>query len=264
MDIGISSACFYPEVVTEDTVLICKSLGFDIMEFFLESYYEYKEDYCKALREKCDKYNISVNSVHAFAGTFEPHLFDAYKRRADDMYQIFKSICNAGKILGAKSYVFHGLRQFADEITDYQKIAEHMDMLSETAKDYGIILAWENVAWCSSHDPDFIGRVLEHIKSDNLKFTLDVKQARKSNFDFEDYLKIYKDRLINIHISDSNSENSCLLPGNGDMNFADFFRTVESYGYSGNYIIEVYRNNYLNHAELRDAGNLLRLSYEAL
>ena len=55
MDIGISTACFYPEVLTEDTLKIVAGMGFTTIEVFLETASEYREDYCRRLREDIEK-----------------------------------------------------------------------------------------------------------------------------------------------------------------------------------------------------------------
>lgn len=35
MKLGMSTACFYPDILTEDTISIIKQVGFDICEVFL-------------------------------------------------------------------------------------------------------------------------------------------------------------------------------------------------------------------------------------
>ncbi|NLZ91933.1 MAG: sugar phosphate isomerase/epimerase, partial [Clostridiales bacterium] len=81
MDIGISTACFYPEVLTADTLKIIAGMGFTTVEVFLETASEYREDYCRCLREEIEKYNLRVYSVHSFAVQHEPFLFDKYGPR---------------------------------------------------------------------------------------------------------------------------------------------------------------------------------------
>ena len=63
MKVGISTACFYPDVNTEDTLDIIKDYGFDICEVFLEAQCEMEEKYCEKLREKAEKLNLEIYSV---------------------------------------------------------------------------------------------------------------------------------------------------------------------------------------------------------
>jgi Sugar phosphate isomerases/epimerases len=259
MNIGVSSACFYPDMNTEDTIELCSSLGFRTMEIFLETQAEYTYDYCMMLKELCEKNKIDVYSIHAFTSSYEPFLFDAYKRRRDDTRKIFESICMAAKILGARCYVFHGKRRMeCDERPNYKQAAGQMDILADIALEYGVSLSWENVSWCDTFDPSYIGNVLEYIKSDNLKFTLDLKQARKSGFKVQEYIEVMKDRIANVHISDGDNENICLLPGHGNIDFKGAASMLKTYGYQGPCIIEVYRNNYRNFHEIMGAGEYLR------
>lgn len=258
MNVGVSSACFYPDITTENTVKVCKELGFNLMEIFLESPYEYKYMYNEELRDICLKNEMKIYSVHAFSGSFEPHLFDAYKRRRDDMLNIFCDVLNAGALLGAKCYVFHGLRRTVqNDKIDYQNIAKSMDFLADMAGERGLFLAWENVSWCESSDPEFIKGVIEYTNTRNLRFTLDLKQARKSGHTAEEYIDVMGDKLVNVHINDSNDDNMCLLPGEGTADLGGIMTGLEEKGYNGPFIIEVYRDNYNDLNEIGRAREYL-------
>lgn len=45
MKIGLSSACFYPDVLTEDSIKLIKDIGFTSGEIFLNSNSEYEEEF---------------------------------------------------------------------------------------------------------------------------------------------------------------------------------------------------------------------------
>ncbi len=70
MDIGLSSACFYPDVHTENSIGKMKELGFNCGEIFLNTPSEYEEEFLKVLFEKKELYEFNVNSVHAFSSFF--------------------------------------------------------------------------------------------------------------------------------------------------------------------------------------------------
>ena len=65
------------------------------------------------------------------------------------------------------------------------------------------------------------------------------------------------DRLVNVHINDFSTEQSCLLPGDGTMDYADFFSRLRSIGYNGHTLIEVYRNNFREPVEIERALRVL-------
>ena len=75
---------------------------------------------------------------------------------------------------------------------------------------------------------------------DKIGFTLDIKQACRAKIPLSDYIDAMGERLLNVHISDNNVENSCLLPGDGTLDFRKFVEKLLKIGYSGALILEVY------------------------
>jgi sugar phosphate isomerase/epimerase len=259
MDIGISTACFYPEVSTEDTIKIIAGLGFETIEVFLETASEYREDYCKRLKENVDRHGLRVYSVHSFAIQHEPFLFDKYPPRKKDAWNTFIRVVKGAQILGAKHITFHGpsRKWFDNEASELMDIAAEMDSLAESAAGYGVSLAWENVYWCLSHDPDLMKEVMGNTTSTNINFTLDLKQANRSRVPVERYMEIMGQRLVTVHINDFSPGSMCLLPGRGQVNYPGLFGTLERASYEGPFIIEVYRNNFSSFDELAGARDFL-------
>lgn len=242
MEIGISTACFYP-MQTEFSVEHIKKAGVKKAEVFLNSVSETDPEFCAMLKNRFDEAEIEIVSVHAFVAMHEPFLFSDYKRRQDDAVEIYKKNIEACKTLGAKFHTFHGARQemFCDGF-DYKGFGETLTFLSELAGKKGIKLAWENVSWCLSKAPEFIEKVLPFIKSESFGFTLDLKQAIRANFNYLEYLKIFDKKLLNVHVSDSKADRDCLLPGNGDVDFSFVISRLKDFGYDGDLIIEVYND----------------------
>lgn len=245
MKIGISTAIFYPHKYTEESIDIVKNIGFDTGEIFLNSFSEYSEEYCKTLREKLDKINFKPVSIHAFGSMFEPFLFDKYDRRRKDVMDIFRTVCKATSILGGKYYTFHGERSsFIQGVKeDFDFTSKIYDELIYTAKENGIELAQENVAWCKSNDLNFIKGLREHCKED-IKFTLDIKQAYKVKVDPIEYIDVMRENIVNFHINDRDDKNICLLPGKGSVKYNIILKELKKYNYNGDCIIEVYNENF--------------------
>ncbi len=259
MDIGISTACFYPELFTEDTIKIIADMGFKTIEVFLETASEYREDYCLRLRESIEKYNLNVYSVHSFAVQHEPFLFDKYGPRKEDAWQTFMEVVKGAQILGAKNITFHGpsRKWFDNESSELIEIAAEMNRLGRYAGRNGVALAWENVYWCLSHDPGIIEQVMNKITNTDINFTLDIKQANRSRVSVEQYLEVMKGKLVNVHVNDFSPGNMCLLPGHGQVDYAGLYKTLDKVGYRGPFIIEVYRNNFSSYDELARARDFL-------
>lgn len=256
MDIGISSACFYPDIYLENSVGLMKELGFNMGELFLNTPSEFNDDFIDILIEEKEKNKFTINSVHGFSTFYEPFLFDNYDRRSKDMMKYFKQICKAGKRLGAKSYTFHGMRKVDLRYFNMNKVVEVYNQLIYTASEIGIKLAQENVSWCMSSNLSFLSSLQEKCRYP-LYFTLDIKQAYKAGIDIDEYIKIMSKNIVNLHLNDNDKENVCLLPGQGDVNFKYIFSKLESLGYKGGGIIEVYRDNYTKCNELSKSRELL-------
>lgn len=252
MEIGLSSASFYPEINTEDSIELMKKIGFDCGEIFLNSPSEYEEGFAKALLEKIQSNLFRVNSVHAFGSQFEPYLFDKYKRRREDMIKHFKDVCRAGNILGAKCYVFHGMRLESFEMIDKNLVIDIYNELSYIALENGIKLAQENVSWCMSSNIEFLEMLKEKCKYP-VYFTIDIKQAYKSGIEPNRYIDIMGRDIINFHINDRDDKNVCLLPGRGTVDYESIINKLREVEYKGPAILEVYRSNYRDYAELLES-----------
>ncbi|CDF59450.1 sugar phosphate isomerase/epimerase family protein [Thermobrachium celere] len=239
---GISTACFYPEVYTEETLKIIKNIGFELCEVFFESASEMTGDYLKAIKKGMDESGLKINTIHPFPSPFEPYLFDKYERRRLEMEEKFRLACNAARELGAKYYVFHGERN-NKQVKDAQWTAKVMDYLCKVASEYNIALAWENVSWCMGSNPKFIEEVIGFMKED-LYFVLDFKQALRSGRRVEEYINVFKDRIVNVHVSDSNEKCDCLLPGYGNYDIRGSVEEVLKFNKNCQFIIEVYRDNF--------------------
>lgn len=257
MDIGLSSASFYPYVNTEDSIKLMKNLGFNRGEIFLNSPSEYDKDFVNKLIEIKDENDFEVKSIHSFSSFYEPYLFDAYKRRREDMFKHFKSVCNAASMLGVDSYTFHGMRKIDYKGIDKKFVIEIYNELLYIAYEAGIKLSQENVSWCMSSDYNFLKLLKENCKYP-ITFTLDIKQAYKAECNPYDYIEIMGKDIVNFHINDKDSNNVCLLPGRGDVKYNLIKDKLNKIGYNDIAIIEVYRDNYDKYAELIESANLLK------
>ncbi|MGI5849473.1 MAG: sugar phosphate isomerase/epimerase family protein [Christensenellales bacterium] len=257
MVFGMSTACFFPHVYTEHAIDLMGKMGIKNVEIFFSCMTEYSKVFIKELKSRMANHDISAYSVHALSIQFEPQLFSMHKRARQEAIDIFKQVLEAGAQLGAEVYVFHGpsdIKRARKLTLDFSHIAETADFLSDMAKQYDIKLAWENVHWCWYARPDFAGELLRRIHTDNLYFTLDIKQAAQAGYDPIDFLEYTKGKLVNIHICDYSVSKDRgiypMLPFKGSIDFKAFKRALENIGYDRAMILEVYRNNFSDYTEL--------------
>lgn len=256
MRIGISTADFYPDTNTEDTAEKIKKLGFSLAEVFLNSESEYESDFIGRLKDSFDKNEVKIYSVHGFSSSFEPFLFDRYKRRREDMLKRYRSIIRAAKDLKAETYTFHGLRKVDWGNLNIDYILDIYNNLSYIAAEEGIILSQENVFWCKSSEIEFLKLLKEKMKYP-LKFTFDIKQAYKAGVSPMSYLDVMGKDLVNFHINDRDENNICLMPGKGSVDYKAIKNKLNETGYDNVGIIEIYRENYKSPEEFIAARKFL-------
>ncbi len=260
MDVGLSTASFYPDYLTEEAIRLIGNMGIRKTEVFLGSYSEYSREFCQSLIDDLIKYEIDVHSVHTLSTQFEPQLFASTYRQRKDALDVWVRVLEGAQALGAKVYVFHGppVRINTKPTLDFNRIGRITDELAGIADDFGIKFSWENVYWCWYSSPQFAVRLLENTKSNNIYFTLDIKQAIKSGYDPEEFLYSMQDKIANVHICDFDRNGKLYLPGEGDYDFQGLYKALLTQHYCGPVMMEVYRNNYHNYLEMQKAMNYLK------
>lgn len=250
MEIGISTACFYPQP-TEEALLKTAALYPSVAEIFFNSPSELLPVFTKNLRKTADEYGLSVCAVHPFGSFAESYnYFSNYPRRFEDAKEELKRYFDAMHTLGAEIFVMHGIKK-PGTITDelyFERFAE----LIALGKQNGVIVAQENVVHYRSESPEFLSRMASFIGAD-FKIVLDIKQARRANYDVYEFTDRLAQHIAHIHISDFDDTHDCTLPLTGKFDFARFFSCLKDKGYDGNCMIELYADGFSNAEELRIA-----------
>ena len=254
--IGISSACFYPEE-TLDSINKCISLGFKNIEIFMNSFSELEKPYLKKIKHLCKENGVRVVSIHPFTSGFEyMFFFSAYKKRARDCVDYFyKKYFHAAAYLGADYFVLHG-DAAKPPFFGMDNYCEVLRMLMDAAKREGIQLVHENVSTARGGDPAFIRELHERFGKGNIKFTFDLKQTVRGGFEPFDMLDAMGDDIVHVHINDW-VDGQCRLPYAGGLDLDSVISHLESHGYNGKYIIEVYRHNFEHNDEIVTAAREL-------
>ena len=254
MSVGISSACFYPEISEKAVKFLCES-GVSNIEIFFNSACELEGEIFKEICSCVKENGTRVVSVHPFSSAFEPFLlFSDYERRFLDGLELYKRYFNTCTCLGAQILVLHGDR--ADRTYCDERYFDRYHRLYTAAKEAGVTLAQENVCYCRSHDTDFLKKMRTALK-DEVAFVLDLKQARRANIDYREYVEAMGERLIHLHANDFDKTHDCLLPGKGILDFAEVYSALSAVGFGGDSIVEVYRGNYGEPYELIESMRCL-------
>ncbi|MGI6706190.1 MAG: sugar phosphate isomerase/epimerase family protein [Clostridia bacterium] len=260
MDIALSTASFYPSLLTEDALVKIAELGLQKAEVFLESMSEYRENFGEILEERKEEAGLEVYSVHSLCSQFEPQLFAATERQRQDALEVLKGVFRVARMLGARVYVFHGPANIRRRKIryDYERLGRITGELANLAGEFGLKFSWENVDWCYFNHPAFANKLLENCPHDNLAFTLDIKQAMLAGYDPFDFLEAMGNRVVNVHVCDFDQDGKLLLPGKGCFDFHRLKAELSRIGYGGPVVVEVYRDNYRSYDELMECCHRLR------
>ncbi len=255
MEIGASSACFYP-LETERSFLHIAELGFNHCEIFFNAPSELRPSFIKELKTVKDAYGIDVVSLHPYASFGEGYdFYSAYKRRFEDAMDNYKRYFEAANTLGAKYIVMHGAAKLFD--LDMTQYAERYYKITEIAKSSDCCVAHENVVNFLSATPDF-SRFMKEQLGDSYKMVLDVKQARRAGYCAEDFINIMQNNIVHVHLSDYNEKTDCIAPcEEGLFDFEELFSLLHKAGYDGKYIIELYSDGYERKREITKSAKYL-------
>ncbi|MBE6901543.1 MAG: sugar phosphate isomerase/epimerase [Ruminococcaceae bacterium] len=260
MRFGVSTASLYPLHV-EDAFNELAVRGIKTAEVFANSTCEGQEPYISMIKETADKHYITIRSFHPFSSPMESvFLFSTYDRRIEEMLTMYRGFFDSMKKLGAQIFVLHGAILSSKCPEDHY--IKQFRLLSDIGREYGITVAQENVCYCMSGRLDFLRMMKREIE--DVRFVLDLKQVRRSHEDIFDYVDALGDSIIHCHVSDADADNDCLPVGKGCFDFAELFRRMEAFGYSGSYIVELYRHNYDSFDELKDSVDRLAQMYATL
>ena len=142
MPIGISTACFYPNL-TEKSVEFLGKNGVKNIEIFLNSQSETNVRFLSKVKRLADSYGMNIIAVHSYFCSYEPYLiFSNYERRFDDCLPFVDSLFDAGAVLGAKYAIIHGGRTSGGISND--AYFERFDILRRRGDELGVSLAQEN------------------------------------------------------------------------------------------------------------------------
>ena len=250
MKIGASTACFYP-LETEKSLLRLAEAGITKAEIFFNADCELSGSILNEIKDIADKYKMTILSVHPFTSAVETmSLFGDYPRRFDAMMDTYKKYFEVMNFFGARVFVLHGaLKSAAVEDGVY---FERYYKLFEEGKRFGVTVAQENVSYCKSGSREFIALMKKSL-GENCKFVLDVKQALRSGTTAFELLDVLRDSVVHCHLSDNNERSDCIPVGQGNFDFECFAKKLNEIKYSGNIILELYKNGYENVREIKES-----------
>lgn len=247
MDLGISTASFYPLETEEALEYIGKS-GVKCTEIFFNAETELKESFVDILTDIKEHYGIKITSVHPTMSLAEPYVFFSdYERRFREGLLKFARYSEVAAKLGAKFIILHGGRP-TSPVSDQEYCERYMILKEETRKN-GVTVLQENVSKYRAGDIEFM-RAMKEILGCEAEFCFDIKQSVRSGYNPFELAEEFIDNIHHLHISDHSLAGDCLLPYNGGFDFKRFLKMFTDNGYKGDAVIEVYKNAYKEYDEI--------------
>lgn len=234
--IGISTACFYPHVLTEDGLTIAAELGFSVVEAFLQTESEYQRDFAFVLAERSRATGVRVHSLHLYATLFD--IWAPYSRAREETRARFRRLLDLATIIGARALTWHGLRFGIDNPALVEPFLESTIWAAEMAHAAGITLCVENVSWCYLRRPEHVASL--KALGVPLGFTFDSFQAAESGVAPETLIAAMDGALTTVHLADfAPAGPRHLAPGAGTIDWRVVFTALSRTAYTGPLLIEV-------------------------
>lgn len=238
MHIGLSTSGFYGRFETEEAAEYIATLPVDCAEAFLQTPSEYTREFAAQARRCFGP--VACTSIHPMGIQFENSMMSRSKRQRQDAFDMFCRVLDAGRALGAGTYVYHGLNTslLSPLPWNLQRNLDVLGPMCELAAQREMVIGWENVCWCQLTTPQRVREAAAAL--DAVRFTLDIKQAMRAGCDPLDFIPAMGGHLANVHICDWKEDGGLCLPGEGSFDFAAFFSALAQSGYDGPVIIEPY------------------------
>ena len=253
---GVSTACLYPRVVEEALYDLALS-GVSNVEIFINSHSELRRSFVDTMARLLHRVDMTCASLHPFTCEIEPTmLFSNYPRRAYDYLEYCRHYFSAMQQLGAKVFVLHGNKVPAASVNK-EMYFERFRRLAELGDSYGVQVAQENVARCTSASLPFLLEMRDALGK-QARFVLDIKQAVRSGEDPLAMLRGLGSHVVHVHMSDHGEYGDCLLLGKGRFRISAFLEMLAQVSPDCSVILELYRSGFSDVAELAANYTLLQ------
>ncbi len=190
------------------------------------------EAWAYSLRERADALGVSYTHSHAS--------FDASVRG-----ELVERTLRCAAMLGTEYIVVHpcchmGTRAITDEEEYIRHNSEMIKPLLETAEKHGVILLTENLLNGASNRAQVVSHLVEEVGSPWFSWCYDTGHAHCNTDTLENFRGVSIPPL-SLHIHDNDgSYDEHLIPGDGNIDWKEFLRSLKVIGYKGDFVLEAH------------------------
>jgi len=204
------------------------AIGYENLEFFNYSDGKYFGNSIAEVKSILDEFGLNAKSSHVLTGWSNPKNVGTM---TNDWERAVSDAAELGQSYIACAYLFDSERESID---DYKRLSDLLNSCGETAKEYGIQMAYHN------HDFEFQtldGRIpydllLSECDVNLVKFELDLYWTARAGVDPVEYFKNHEGRFPLWHVKDmgAGEEQFFTAVGQGVINWQRIFKHASSAG----------------------------------
>jgi sugar phosphate isomerase/epimerase len=215
-----------------------------------------KKEMVKEMEKILNKYpNIRISSLH-----YNGSIFDLDEEQNIRNREQMEKYVELIKKLRPNAIVVHpgvfGEGGFAKNLPNYQKavevlgeekvkelVADNLRHFGKVGAKYNIKIAVENIfkGRVYSKIPDLIS-LIEEVNLENVGYCLDIGHAHYDEVDIVNTIRLMKEKLFELHLSDNAKDRDAHLPiGFGTINWIEIIKALKEIEYKGTATFEFFR-----------------------
>jgi sugar phosphate isomerase/epimerase len=220
-----------------DSLGIIRKLGFEGAEICLENkHFELvptllEDHVISHTREVCQTLGLNANSV----GCHIDFVHD------DFCFDMLKKAIPKIRGFGTDIFILGSCKQVANREEEWRVMNKRLAEMAALAEDHGVLLAPEPEIHCIIRTTADMLELFERIPSDALKVNLDIGHAFLTDEEPLRSIELLGDRIVHLHFENMyRGWHSHQPPSRGDMNLADYFKTLQRVGFDGPAALDMY------------------------
>lgn len=221
---------------------IARDLGLDLIEFILD----YSDAENNPLLSKNGAYHIesvikkSGVSVKTICADYfmEAPLHSADSFVAKKSFDVLERLVEVSSKLNISDIVI----PCVDQSSLSSKEAENMFVYQVSKIIHEIEKKKINLSLETDLSPSAFVSLLDRLDSDNITVNYDIGNSASLGYDSDEELEAYGLRISDIHIKDRVLNGGPVMLGEGNADFAKFFKKLKSFDYEGPFIMQAYRD----------------------
>lgn len=230
--LSFSTASLFPRY-SLDALRMIQDSGFLYAELMPQCYEEIKASFARAI---LDEIKIKIASVH-FPLVLFSIFYNPYPGAVKESRKLVDNITEMAEMLDSEVIVIHPPRLDNETIRKlfHDAIIDNIRYLCEVSQKHGIKIALENMP-NGGRTLEELQNIIKEIDHENIFPMLDTTEAMESDQNPINMLK--RMNLIHIHISDYDTGKKHLIPGEGKIDWSEFFNILKKKQFAGFITVE--------------------------